>query len=194
MKSRITRGIILEKFIDTHFSQKTTISDNESNTFYKENPNFFIKPEQVRASHILIQFDPKDDESKKKKALKKLEKIKQKLEKGGDFSVLAKESSQDPSSAEGGDLGYFSRGQMVKPFEDAAFALEIGKVSNIVMTDFGYHLIKVTDKKPETVIPYQEVKTSLENYLKQKKVQEEVNAYINKLKEKAKIEKFLPEG
>ena len=121
-------------------------------------------------------------------------KIQQKLENGEDFTALAKEFSQDPSGAEGGDLGYFGRGQMVKPFEDAAFSLKVGNLSNIVKTKFGYHLIKVTDKKPETTVPYQEAKPNLDNFLKRKKVQEKIGAYISQLEEKAKIERFLPEN
>jgi peptidyl-prolyl cis-trans isomerase C len=193
-RSVMKRGIILEKFIDTQFAQKTTISEEESNKFYKENPDVFKKPEQVKASHILIKVDPEADDSEKTKAHKKLEKIQKKLEKGEDFAELAKEFSQGPSSTEGGDLGYFSRGQMVKPFEDAAFSLKSGDVSNIVTTRFGYHLIKVVDKKPETTVPYQEVKDNLDNFLKRKKVQEKISAHISQLEKKAKIEKFLPKN
>lgn len=194
LRPLIKRGIILEKFIDTHFAQKTSISDEESNKFYKENPDFFKKPEQVRASHILIKVDSQADESEKTKAHKKLEKIQQKLKNGEEFSDLAKEFSQDSSGTKGGDLGYFGRGQMVKPFEEAAFSLKAGNVSNIVTTKFGYHLIKVTDKKPETTIPYQEIKPSLDNFLKRKKVQEKISAYISQLEKNAKIERFLPEN
>ncbi|UCD90902.1 MAG: peptidylprolyl isomerase, partial [Desulfobacterales bacterium] len=91
------------------------------------------------------------------------------------------------------DLGYFSKGQMVKSFEEAAFALSPGKVSGIVETEFGYHLIKVIDKKPESIIGYDQIKDKLHNYLKQQKVQEEVNLYIGNLKGKAKVEIFLEE-
>ena len=107
--------------------------------------------------------------------------------------ALAREYSEGPSSVKGGDLGYFGRGQMVKPFEDVAFALEIGELSDVVETRFGYHLIKVTGKKPETVIAYADIKERLQQYLKDEKVQQEVNAYVEDLKTKAKVEKFLTE-
>ena len=91
----------------------------------------------------------------------------------------------------GGDLGYFTRGQMVKPFEDAAFAMKPGEVSAVVETKFGYHLIKVTDKKPETTMSYDDVKERLEEFLKQRKMQEEINVYVKRLEETAKIERFV---
>jgi peptidyl-prolyl cis-trans isomerase C len=111
------------------------------------------------------------------------------LQKGEDFASLAKEFSQCPSNAKGGDLGYFQRGQMVPPFEQVAFALKPGAVSDIVETKFGYHLIKVIDKKAETTIPYKDVKEKLEQNLKREKIQKEVTLYVEKLKEKAKVEK-----
>ncbi len=104
---------------------------------------------QVKASHILIKVDAKTDEAKKTEARKKIEEVQQKLKDGGDFAALAKEYSEGPSNVKGGDLGYFGRGQMAKPFEDAAFALTPNEVSDVVETRFGYHLIKVYDNETE---------------------------------------------
>jgi peptidyl-prolyl cis-trans isomerase C len=148
----------------------------------------------VQASHILIKVDPQADESQRAEARKKIEEIKKKLGKGGDFAALAKEFSQCPSGSKGGDLGYFRRGQMVKAFEEAAFALKRGEVSDLIETKFGYHLIKAIDKKPETTIAFEEIKSKLGRYLKQNKVQEEVRQYVEKLKEKVKVERFLKKG
>jgi peptidyl-prolyl cis-trans isomerase C len=113
------------------------------------------------------------------------------LKDGGDFAALAKEYSEGPSNTRGGDLGFFRRGQMVKPFEDAAFAMEPNQVSDIIETRFGYHLIKVYEKKPESVLAYAEVKDKLTQHLKQQKIDKEAVQYINQLKKDAKIEKFL---
>ncbi|MCK4727485.1 MAG: peptidyl-prolyl cis-trans isomerase [Desulfobacterales bacterium] len=183
----------IQKFIDNELVQKITVSDKEIKTYYDSNPDFFRQSEQVRASHILIKVHPQAEESQKAEARKALEKIQLKLKEGDDFSALAKESSQCPSSAKGGDLSYFKRGQMAKPFEDAAFALKPGEVSDIVETRFGYHLIKVVDKKPKSMIPYQDVKDRLGQYLKQEKARKEVSLYVEKLKQEAKIERFLAE-
>jgi peptidyl-prolyl cis-trans isomerase C len=141
----------------------------------------------------LIKVDPEADESRKAEARKKLEMIQKRLRKGEDFAALAKEFSEGPSRGKGGDLGYFRRGQMVKAFEEAAFTLRPGEVSDIVETKFGYHLIKVIDKKPEKTMAYKDVKDRLGDYLKREKVQKEVRLYVEKLKEKAKVERFPPD-
>lgn len=141
----------------------------------------------------MVSVDPKKEPSQKAESRKKIEDIQQKLRKGDDFSALAKEYSQCPSGSEGGDLGYFQRGQMVKPFEQAAFALGPGEVSDIVETKFGYHLIRLADKKPESVVPYEDIKDRIGQYLKQEKAEKDVVSYVQNLEEKAKVERFPTE-
>jgi peptidyl-prolyl cis-trans isomerase C len=193
LKSQFRLGMMIGKLIDQEFIQKVTVSDKETKQFYDNNPQFFKQPEQVRASHILIKVDSKADKTQKAEARKQLEEIQQKVKEGEDFAAFAKDSSQCPSSAKGGDLGYFGRGQMAKPFEEAAFALKPGEVSDIVETRFGYHLIKVMDKKPEAKIAYNDTEKRIEQRLKNEKIQKEVTLHVEKLKEKAKIERFLSE-
>jgi peptidyl-prolyl cis-trans isomerase C len=149
----------------------------------------FKQPEQVKASHILIKVTPDADDAQKATARKKIEEIQQKLKNGGDFAALAKEYSEGPSGARGGDLGFFRHGQMVKPFENAAFGLEPGQVSDVVTTRFGYHLIKVTEKKPAKTLAYSEVKDKIGERLKQQKIEKQAGEYIDGLKKDAKIEK-----
>jgi peptidyl-prolyl cis-trans isomerase C len=110
---------------------------------------------------------------------------------GEDFATLAKTYSEGPSGPRGGDLGYFRRGQMVKPFEDAAFSLKPNETSEIVETRFGYHLIQVDDKKPAKKMTSAEVKDRLNDHLKKQKAESEADAYIETLRKSAKIEKFL---
>jgi len=194
LTTQITRDLSIKEFIDKQFAEKITVSDKEAKSYFDSHPDAFNSPEQVKARHILIKVDPKADESQKAAARKKTEEIQQKLKKGEDFSTLAKEYSQCPSSAEGGDLGSFQRGQMVKPFEDAVFALEPGEVSGIVETEFGYHLIKSVDKKSKASFAYNDIKEKLQQHLKQTKVQEQVNEYVKELKNKAKVEVFMTEN
>jgi len=190
LKSQMRKNMAIQQFIDKEFVQKINVPEKEVKAFYVSQPDSFKEPEQVRAMHILIKVDPGTDESKKAEARKKLEGIQNRLRKGEDFEALAKEYSEGPSGPKGGDLGYFSKGQMVKPFDEAAFGLSPGGVSDIVETQFGYHLIKVVDKKPEGMMSYEEVKDRLQEYIKQQKVREQVNQSIENWKEKAKVERF----
>jgi len=191
IKEKLERDLALKKLIEDEIAPKVTVSDSEIRAFYENNPATFKQPERVKASHILIKVDPQANASQKAEAQKKIDLVQAKLQKGEDFGALAKEYSEGPSGPQGGDLGYFARGQMVKPFEDAAFAMKPGEVSGMVETRFGYHLIKVTDKTPEGTMPYNDVKERLGEFLKQKKIQDEINVYVKNLEEKAKIERFV---
>ena len=187
LKIQIRKGIVIQTFINSKIAAKIRVSDKEMRVYYDEHPEAFIRPEQVRVSHILIKVSPKADKAEKKKARKKIEKIQTRLKNGEDFTMLAKKFSEGPSASNGGDLGYFGHGRMVKPFEKVAFGLKPGEVSDITETRFGYHLIKLIDKKAEKKVRYENAKTKIEPYLKRKKLQKEVNLYIGQLKEKAKI-------
>jgi peptidyl-prolyl cis-trans isomerase C len=191
IRAQIQRGLAINQLLDTDVRQKITVTEEESKKFYDNNPNLFQQPEQAKASHILIKVAPNAEESQKKQARKKIEAIQKKVRKGEDFGSLAKANSEDSTAQREGDLGYFIRGQMVKPFEDAAFALKVGEVSGIVETQFGYHLIKLTDKKPAKTIPYEEIRVRLEQHLKNEKEKTEIQGYIENLKKSAKIKRFI---
>ena len=191
LKSQIREGMAIQQFVDNYLVQEITVSEAEVMGFYQDNPDMFKQPEQIKASHILIKVDAQADETAKGQANKKIMKIQKQLKAGQDFASLATEFSEGPSNVNGGDLGYFSRGQMVKPFEDAAFKLKSGEVSDIVETRFGYHLIKVVDKKPESVVSYEKVKDKITQYLEQDKKGKAVKADIEKLRQKAVIERFM---
>jgi len=194
LRAQIRKGLAVKQLIDDQFAQKVTVTDMEIKTFYDNNPDSFKKPEQVRVRHILIKVDPQADETQRAASQTKLKDIQNRLKKGEDFESLAKEFSQCPSSTEGGDLGYFSKGQMVKPFEAAAFTLMPGEVSDIVETQFGYHLIQCVDKKNKDKIAYEECKDKIHQHLKQEKIREHVDAHIEQLKGKAKVERFLKDN
>ncbi len=191
MKAELKKGMVTEAFVIKKFVDKTTVPEKKVKAYYDSNPQFFKQPAKVKASHILIKVKPDASEAEKAEAMKKIKAVQEKLKKGDDFAEVAKASSEGPSAAKGGDLGYFGKGQMVGPFEDTAFSLEPGKVSDVVKTPFGYHVIKVMDKKPETTIPFEAVKPRIEQYLKQEEVQKEVKKYIDNLRKEAKVEVFL---
>jgi peptidyl-prolyl cis-trans isomerase C len=192
IKKQIKEKLAINALIDMKITQKIVVTDKETKAFYDNHPDLFKQPEQVRASHILIKVGAGADQQKKSQAMQKIKQIQKELKGGQDFAVLAKKYSEDKgSSAKGGDLGYFARGQMVKPFEDAAFGMKPNEVSDIVETRFGYHLIKVYDKKPGKILAYDEIKALLIKRLRQEKTQQEAAKYIADLKKDAKIKKYL---
>lgn len=191
VKQQISRGLAIRDLIEQQITSKIVITEAETKAYYDGNPQMFKQPEQIKASHILVKVDAGAAEAQKAEARKKIEAVQQKIKDGGDFAELAKEYSEGPSNARGGDLGYFRRGQMVKPFEDAAFAMKANEVSGIVETRFGYHIIKVYDLKPEQTLAYDDVKDKLSQRMKQEKVEQEANQYINQLKKDANIATYL---
>ena len=137
--------------------------------------------DKVSASHILLMYAGSMRSTatrSKEEAQEQIAALKADIDGGADFAELAKTYSDGPSKTKGGDLGYFKRGQMVKPFEDAAFSLDVNQVSDIVETRFGYHLIKVFDKRPARNLPYEEVAPKINTYLAKEK---ENQAKIRKL-------------
>lgn len=190
LKSKIQSDLLVQKFVDNEFVEKTKISDAEIKSFYDAHPETFKRPPQVRVRHILVKTDPSGGDAVQAEARKKIETVQKRLEKGEDFAALAKEFSECPSGPQGGDLGYFSRGQMVRPFEEAAFSLKPGERSGVVQTQFGYHLILCEDVKAETTVPYEDVKGDLQEFLRQRQARERVTAYIAELKKGARIERL----
>lgn len=187
-KAQLVRDLTVKKLIDAMLKDAPGITDAEMKAFYDANPSKFAEPEQVKASHILVKVDASADKATKDAAKKKATELLAKLKKGADFAALAKESSDCPSKAQGGDLGFFGRGQMVKPFEDVAFAAPVGKISDIVETQFGYHIIKVTEKKPAKTQTFEEAKKVIAEQFKQEQMQKVVRESIDKLRAAAKIE------
>lgn len=191
LRSRVEKEQAIQQWIEKNFLEKSTISEEETKAYYDGHPEMFVQPESVRARHILIKVDPKAADTEKATARKKIEEIQKKLKDGGDFEALAKELSEDPSRERGGDLGYFTKGRMVKPFEEAAFSLPVGQVSPIVETTFGYHLIEVLDRKPEGKTSYEDAKERIRQVLKNEKVRTQLRAHIDDLKAKADVQRFL---
>ena len=191
LSSRIRETLAINELVDEKISRNVVVTDEEAQVYYDEHPDSFQRTEKVRASHILVKVDENAGEAKKVAAREKIENIRRRVMAGEDFAQLAKENSDCPSSSEGGELGYFERGKMVQEFEDAAFALEPGEVSDVVQTQFGYHLIKVTDKVEGGTIAYETVKSDLEEFLRQKKIQAAVSSYIETLRNDATIQIYL---
>ncbi|MEH6940245.1 peptidylprolyl isomerase [Bacillus sp. JJ722] len=156
------------------------ITEDEKKEFFNQNKESFAQKEQVEASHILVE-----DEAKAKEVQKK-------LDDGEDFAKLAKEYSTDTSNAEkGGELGYFGRGEMVPEFDKVAFATKVGEISEPVKTDFGYHIIKVTDKKAAKEAVYEDHEEKVEKALFDEKLNTEFPTWLEEKKKKYDIENTL---
>jgi peptidyl-prolyl cis-trans isomerase C len=180
--------MVLSKMLEGEASQAIAATEAEAKDFYDKNPDKFEQPESIRASHILLMVNEKADDATRKKTREKIESILKRARAGEDFAKLAKENSQDGSAQQGGDLGFFRRGQMVPAFEQAAFALKPGEISDVVTTPYGFHIIKAAEKRAAQKIPYEQVKPRILEYLSGQKKQQRVEAFIEEAKKKAKIE------
>lgn len=175
MLAEAQRKIMITKLIKDEVELKVQISDKDVEDYYAAHKDEFITPERWRASHILLKT-----EAEAKTVLDE-------LSKGKSFEDLAKEKSQDASAKKGGDLGYFTKGQMIPEFEEAVAKLEVGKLSGAVKTQFGYHVIKLTDKKPAEVQELSAVSPRIKNELLSKKRQEAFSKLVDGLKAKSKV-------
>jgi peptidyl-prolyl cis-trans isomerase C len=190
LEELIRKDTVINNLIVKEIVPKVSVSDADAKKFYDNNKDKFKRGDQVRASHILCKVDPQATAEEKKKAKEKAAALLKQIKAGKDFAELAKTNSDCPSKEQGGDLNFFGKGQMVPAFETAAFALKPGEVSDIVETQFGYHIIKVTERKEAGEAKFDEVKPRILDYLKNEKTQKAINDYIAQLKEKAKIEKI----
>ena len=166
IKARITEKKALEKLIESKGNLE--IDDKELKDFYGKNERFYIEKAGVKASHILVKVAEKAKPEEEKRALDKIKEVQKKVKAGEDFAELAKKFSEGPSAPKGGDLGFFGQGQMVKPFEEVAFKMKVGTVSAPVRTRFGFHIIKVIDKREERKKPFDEVKEQISQSLKKR--------------------------
>jgi peptidyl-prolyl cis-trans isomerase C len=188
LKSDTRIDMTINKMVETEVSSQAAPSDAEIRAFYDKNPDKFKQDESVRASHILFRVDENADAATKKKVMEQAQAVLKEARGGADFAELAKKHSADGSAQQGGDLNYFTHGQMVPPFDQAAFALKPGEISDIVTTQFGYHIIKVTDRKPATAVPFDQVSGRIKDFLAEQQKQQKAEAFIQSLKQKAKIE------
>ncbi len=189
LKEDIKKGVSINAYLAKNvFPNIGPVTDAEKKQEYETNKDKLNVPDEVRASHILIKVSEKAAPEEKQKAKDKIGALRARAMSGEDFAKLAKENSEDSSAANGGDLGFFRKGEMVKPFEDAAFGLEKDQISPVVETQFGFHVIKVTDKKAAHTLTYEEVSKDIENFLTNKHKRDEINKTVEGLKKNAKIE------
>jgi peptidyl-prolyl cis-trans isomerase C len=170
------KKIVIAKFIKSEVEDKLAVSENEERLFYEEHKNEFKTPELWRASHILV-----DSEQEAKD-------IAAQLAQGASFDELAKTKSIDATANRGGDIGYFRKGQLIPEFEKSCSKLEVGQVGEILHTQFGYHVIKLTGRKEPTAEEFEAVRQKIGDELKNKKRKELFDGLVEKLKDRYKVE------
>lgn len=192
LRESIAQSIAVEQLLEKRGVGKVT--DAEVRAFYDDNSEAFNRPEMVKARHILVRVDAgADEKAVEAKKAEAADIAKKARAKGADFAALAKEHSEGPSAPKGGDLGMFGRGQMVPEFEKAAFGLDAGAVSDPVKTQFGWHVIKVEEKKDAGVVPFDEVSDQLKKKMQNEKLEGGIADLVSELREKAEI-KLHPEN
>ncbi len=193
VRKNIELSMGMQRVIDLAIKNIPGSTEEEIKTFYDGNPDKFNLPERVHAAHILLRADEKNTPEQKAEIKKRLEDIRTEIEsKSITFADAAAKYSQDSSNAKkGGDLGSFGRGQMVKPFENAAFATPPGTLSPIVETQFGYHIIQVLELKPAGKASLEEAKSDIKQYLDQLAARKATQKYVDDLRAKATIETFM---
>ena len=183
--------MLRQQLVKKEILDKVNVSAGDVQTFYDKNKDKYVEEEQVRARHILIKVPPEaspaDDAKLKGKADDALKRAKQ----GEDFATLATQLSDDGSKENGGDLGFFPHGRMVPAFEEAAFALQPGQMSEVVRTQFGYHIIKVEERKTGRALGFEEAKAQVKDDLTQQQTYERYRQYMAGLRSKAKVEVLL---
>lgn len=194
LREQLKRAMVIDRFIEQEFASKVSVTDQEIKAYYDAHPELFTKGEHISARHILIMVAPDADDAKKAEAKARIEEALKRARAGEDFAALAKEYSDDTTKEDGGNLGIIQKGQTVKPFEDAAFALKPGEISGVVETRFGYHIIKVDSREESEVVPFEEIKDQLANYLREDQIQQDISQFIKKARTKATVDLFLPES
>jgi len=175
---KIKKQVLIQYAVEKLFSG-IEVEDEEINNYYMSNQENFIIPERVRASHILVDSEDEANE------------ILNQLNSGMSFEEAARKYSKCPSKENGGDLGEFTRGQMVQEFEDAAFSMDEGQISEPIKTQFGYHIIKLVARRESEISPLEDEKEKIQSYLVALKQRELFNLRIDELKGKYEVNMYL---
>lgn len=176
------RRVLIGQLIEREVNAKVTIAEVDSETYYNEHREAFAVPKRYRASHILVK-----DEGEARQ-------LREALKAGAELADLARRHSMDASKNQGGDLGYFVPGDLVPEFEEVAMALEVGEISEVVKTPFGYHVIQLTDIQEAAVRPLEEVLGQIRRQLQNERRQKALDEFLTQLRQRASIQVLLPVG
>lgn len=173
---KMTEQILVQVLIEREILDKIKVNDEEVLEYYEQNKDSFTEKEQVHLYNILLETEEEAQD------------VMEQLKAGGDFSEIAIEKSAGPSAPQGGDLGYLTKGTIIPEIEEVVFALELEELSEVIKTDFGFHILKITEKKPESVKTLEEVKEDIIQTLLPDKQKEAFENLLEELKNKSEIE------
>ena len=188
----LKKQLSVRRLIQETIVPGVTVTDQEIDAFYAANGEKMRRPEQVHVRHILIKLEPDAEEGVQQSARAMIDGILVEARAGADFAELARTRSQGPSASKGGDLGFVSQGQLVKPFADTTFALEPGEISGVVRTRFGYHIIRLEARREGGLAEKQEVAEQIRTHIHSAKVQQQVQELVQRLRDEAKVEILEP--
>ncbi len=190
-EAELQRQMAIEQLFEQEVFAGITVEENELQEFYDENTMYFEQPEQVSARHIILTTQGAENDTARNAIRQELEGLRRRIVGGEDFADVAQQYSQDGSASSGGSLGTFGRGQMVPAFEEVAFSLPVGELSQIVETQFGYHLVEVTERIPARTIPYPEVRGQIEDFLLEDIRNRAAEEYVEELRSQASVEELI---
>ncbi len=193
-REQVRRSLVIARFIDREILRGLKVPQDEIRRYYDQNPREMVRRESVPVRQIVIRVDPDAPRAERVEAREKIEAILGEVRGGADFSEMARRYSEGPGASEGGDRGILIRGAGApRAIERAAFSLRSGEVSDVLETIQGFHLIQVGDRRPSGTIPFDEAREPIREKLEARQREEKLRAYVESLREKARIERLLPE-
>ena len=190
-RSSLKEQITLSQVVSSEVRSRIKVNENEVEKYYQKNRKKFLQPAEIKAHHIIIVINNKEDKVEAIKQKKKALRILKLAKSGRDFEQLAKTYSEGPSKDTGGDLGWVKKGSMISSFENAAFSLKRGEISDLVKTDYGYHIIKVEKRKEAKVRSLDNTRNEIQEILYKEKYEDRYNIWVAELKKNAFIEIYL---
>lgn len=192
VRVELKKELAIQSLIERDFVPKVAVSEEAKRAFYEENASQMQRPMQFRVAHILIGTEDDATAEQKEEARKKAASLRSMAEAGQDFGELAQRNSDDPGSKDnGGELPWMSQGQTVPPFEAAALALAPGEMSDVVETQYGYHVIKMLERREAGPMSYEEVSERIEEFLKRRGLQEQLQDAVDTLRAEGQVEIFI---
>ena len=191
-REHVGRMIAAKQYLDGIRASVATVSDEELETYYRDNEHRLTLPEQVRVRHILLTWKPMGTTDDRAAIRKQMVPILEKARAGEDFAELARKHSDDSTASQGGDTGLFHRGQMVPAFESVAFALQPGEISEPVETPFGVHILRLEERQDARLLPLDEVREQLREHIREERMEAAVEQETGRLRQEGEVEVLIP--